>query len=99
MQLAHTAEGREEDVMVGRVLGDQHCAGYAGCSVGMLLKRRIPKELRIVLPAHRKADLGCARIARECEREADRHRVAVRTLAGTLEGERVRTREARGTKL
>src|SRR3954468_24516313 len=62
MQLAHTAEGSEKDVMVGRVLGDQNCTCDAACSVDMLLERRIPKELRIVLPANRKADRGCARI-------------------------------------
>ena len=58
--------------------GDDDNAGNARHAVGVLLKRRVPEILRIMLLAGEKADIGRRGIAREGERESDLHWRAVR---------------------
>ena len=57
----------------------------AARTVRVVLKRRVPEILRVVLLAHGKPDFGRQRIARESKRKCDLHRRSVRTLAFALE--------------
>src|SRR4030088_2604737 len=74
--------------------GSSRAPGDAARRVGMRLERRVPEILRIMLLAYRKAGAGRRRIARESEREADRHRRAVGPLSLALEAQRLRGRDA-----
>ena len=93
-QLALARESREKDVMVARILGDQDDADDAARRVGMRLECRVPEILRKMLLAYRKAGAGRGRIARESEREADRHWRPVGPLSLALEAQRLRGRDA-----
>ena len=81
-------------MVVARILGDQHDAGDAARRVGMRLECRVPEILRKMLLAYRKAGAGRRGIARESEREADRHRRPVGPLSLALEAQRRRGRDA-----
>jgi len=78
--------------MVGRVLGDQHRARDAACSIGMLLDRGIPEQLRIVLPADRKPISGARGSRANASEKPTVTALPVRPFAGTLEGKRIGAR-------
>ena len=99
MQITHAAEGGEKDMVVARVLGDQHDTGDAARGVRVLLKGRVPEIFRKMLLAGRKADLRRSGVARKSEREGDLDRRAVGTSAGALEMHRVGYTDLGGAKL
>src|ERR1700682_4615519 len=99
MQVAYAAEGGQEDMVVARVLGDQHDAGDSARRVRVLLEGRVPEIFRKMLLAGRKADLRRCGVARKREREADLDGRAVGTRAGALEMHRVGDADLGGTKL
>src|SRR5262249_19485337 len=98
MQFALAGEGGQEDVMVGRVLCDQDGAGDAARRVGVLLERRVPEVLGVVLLTDRKTDLRRASVTGKCEREADLYGAAVRPLALAFEMQRLGNRNPGGAE-
>ncbi len=85
--------------MIARILGHDHGARDRACAIGMLLQCRIPKILRVVLPAGRKADGGSAGIPREGERESHFELAAIRRAALALELQGLRDRDPGGAEI
>src|SRR4029077_19742085 len=79
------SEGRQENVMVRRVFGNQHHAPDGACRVGMLLEGGIPEIFGKVLLTDGKADGWRFGVARERKRETNLGWDAVRPLALALE--------------
>ena len=65
----------------------------------MILKRRVPEILRIMMPAGEEADIGRFRIARKGQRECNLNRRAVGTFSFTRQFEQFEVADARGAKL
>ncbi len=57
---SRTGKGQQEIPVARRLVGDQHDAGDARDAVGVLLKRRVPEILRIMLLADGEMDVGRA---------------------------------------
>src|SRR6266700_2334148 len=94
MQVLHATEGFQEDVMVGRIFGDHRDAGHGLRAIGVDLKCRgvdlkcrVPKIVREMVLARRKAQIGRGRVAGKNQREREFHRRSVRlcALAGEIE--------------
>ena len=78
MQVAHAGKGFQEDVMVGRIVGDHHHARARRLrAVGVGLERRIPEILRKMMLAHREAQIRRRRIRSESQRERQLDRRSV----------------------
>src|SRR5690349_14983403 len=67
-----------------RMFRDHDDAGDPHYTVGMMLKRRVPKVLRIVLLTGEEAGIGRLIINREGKRKSNRDRRSVRALCLTL---------------
>lgn len=78
-------EGREKNVMIARVLSDQHDARDRRCAIGVLLERRIPEILRMMLLADGEGCIGRAWLLCEGNRERDLDRGTVRSPALAFE--------------
>src|SRR6266702_214356 len=87
MQVLHATEGFQEDVMVGRIFGDHRHADRGLRAIGVDLKCRVPKILREMVLASRKAQIWRGRVAGKNQREHQLHRRSVRlcALAGEIE--------------
>src|SRR6195256_2669931 len=87
MQVLHATEGFQEDVMVGRIVGDHHRAGHGLRPIRVDLKCRVPKIVREMVLARRKAQIWRGRVAGKNQREGELHRRSVRlcALAGEIE--------------
>src|SRR6267142_2232875 len=72
MQILHATEGFQEDVMVGRIVGDHRHAGHGLRAIGVDLKCRVPKILREMVLARRKTQIRRGRIAGKNQRERQR---------------------------
>src|SRR6266568_5190893 len=79
MQVLHATEGFQEDVMVGRIVGDHRYAGHGLRAIGVDLKCRVPKILREMVLARRNAGKN------QREREFHRRSVRLCALAGEIE--------------
>src|SRR6185369_13374222 len=88
----------QEDVMVGRVLSYAHHAGDARDAILVLLKRRIPEILRIMLLAGEEAGVRRLWVGREGEREPDLHSRAVGAPCLALEVEHVEVADPGGAE-
>src|ERR1700722_17096803 len=53
MQIAHPGERLEEDMVVGRIVGDHRRTQHGSRAIGVGLERRIPEILRKMMLAHR----------------------------------------------
>src|ERR1019366_6755615 len=86
MQVAHAGKRFQEDVMVGRIVGDHDRAGYGSGAVGMGLKRRVPEVFRKMMLTHRKAHIRRGQIMSKSqrERELDRGSGGFCPLAGEI---------------
>ena len=98
LQFALAGEGGEENVMVARVLGDQHGAGDGARRIGVLLKGRVPEILRIVLLAGGKADVGAPASRAKASENPTLTLRAVRPAALALEMQRLGGGDAGGPK-
>src|SRR6267142_2874346 len=94
MQVLYATEGFQEDVMVGRIVGDHRHAGHGLRTIGVDLKCRVPKIFREMVLAHRKAQIRRGRIAGKNQRERELHRRSVRLCAFAVEIEHVITANA-----
>src|SRR5712691_8989476 len=94
MQILHATEGFQEDVMVGRIFGDHRHAGHGLRAIGVGLKCRVPKILREMVLARRKAQIWRGRVAGKDQRECELHRRAVGLCAFARKIEHIITANA-----
>ncbi len=87
MQVGHAGKGFQEDVMVGRIVGDHRRAGDGLDAIGVDLERRVPEIFREMMLACREAQIWRGRIQSEGQRKRELHRRSVRhcPFAGEVE--------------